>query len=61
MYMQAHQTVVVASQPIARAVYRPEAPSWVGTDALVYISVFTMLCCGLLPGIVALILSWEVS
>ena len=62
IHVQAHQsnTVVVTSQPTV-AVYRPEAPSWVGTDGLIYFSIFTMVCCGLLPGIVALLLSWEVS
>ena len=62
-YMQAHQSnmVVVTSQPITTAVYRPDAPAWVGSDALVYFSIFTMLCCGLIPGLVALFLSWEVS
>ncbi len=56
---QANTTVVVA-QPRS-TIYRQDVPTWVGSDGLIYLSVFTMLCCGLLPGMIALALAWEVS
>ena len=62
LYLQARQTnttVVVSQQPTS-VVYQQDVPAWVGSDLIIYFSIFTMLCCGLLPGIVALMLAWEV-
>ncbi len=60
--MQARQTntAVVVTQPTS-VIYQQDVPAWIGSDLLIYFSIFTMLCCGLLPGIVALMLSREVS
>ncbi|XP_064406296.1 uncharacterized protein LOC135351257 [Halichondria panicea] len=55
---QTNTTVVVSQQPTS-VVYQQDVPAWVGSDLIIYFSIFTMLCCGLLPGIVALMLAWE--
>ncbi len=62
LFLQAQQTntVVVTQQPSA-IIYRQNVPSWIGHDVLVYWSVFSMICCGLLPGMIALFLATEVS
>ncbi len=57
---QQTNTVVVTQQPSA-IVYRQYVPTWIGSDSLIYMSIFTMLCCGLIPGIIALAIAWEVS
>ena len=66
LFKQAYQAGTVTRQPAA-TVYTPEAQSGFGTDALIYLSLFITVCCGLMTcvafitGVVALILGWEVS
>lgn len=64
---QANQPArAVISQPTA-TIHTPGAQSGFGNDALIYCSVLSTVCCGLMtclafiPGLFALVLSWEVS
>ncbi len=63
IYMQVREAVLVTREPIV-GVYtytQPNIPTWIGSDYIVYASVLTMLFCGILPGVVALLLAWEVT
>ncbi|XP_064406294.1 uncharacterized protein LOC135351255 [Halichondria panicea] len=51
-------TTVVVTQPTS-VIYQQNVPAWIGSDLLIYLSIFIMLCCGLLPGFVALVFAWE--
>ncbi|XP_064406295.1 uncharacterized protein LOC135351256 [Halichondria panicea] len=51
-------TAVVVTQPPS-VIYQQDVPAWVGSDLIIYLSIFTVLCCGFLPGIVALMFAWE--
>lgn len=60
VYIQVREAVLVTREPGVYTYRQPNIPTWIGSEYVVYASVLTMLFCGILPGVVALLLAWEV-